>query len=153
MTAAATHSLKSDPGAGPSRAASVQKVLSKAGIEAWLVEDYAVPLIAVEFAFKGGASQDPKGKPGLASLLAGVLDEGAGPYDSRAFRAVFDDYAIEISFSADRDILTGRMQTLARHADKAFELLRLCVNEARTIENAKETDEGPKESKTYWNSP
>ncbi|MGA3302032.1 MAG: pitrilysin family protein [Methylovirgula sp.] len=131
MTAAATHSLKSDPDAGPSRAASVQKVLSKAGIEAWLVEDYAVPLIAVEFAFKGGASQDPKGKPGLASLLAGVLDEGAGPYDSRAFHAVLDDYAIEISFSADRDILTGRMQTLARHADKAFELLRLCVNEAR----------------------
>lgn len=131
MTAATTHSLKSDSGPGPSRAASVQKVRSKAGIEAWLVEDYAVPLIAVELAFKGGASQDPKGKPGLASLLAGLLDEGAGQYDLRAFHAVLDDYAIEISFSADRDILTGRMQTLARHADKAFELLRLCVNEAR----------------------
>ncbi len=50
---------------------------------------------------------------------------------SNAFHRVLDDYAIEISFSADRDILTGRMQTLARHTDKAFELLRLCVNEAR----------------------
>jgi zinc protease len=118
-------------GDSPSRAATVQKIVSKGGIEAWLVEDYAVPLVALEFAFKGGASQDPAGKPGVASLLAGLLDEGAGSYDSHAFHHVLDDYALEISFSADRDILTGRMQTLARHTDKAFELLRLCVNEAR----------------------
>lgn len=118
-------------GASPSRAAAVQKIVSKGGIEAWLVEDYAVPLVALEFAFKGGASQDPAGKPGVASLLAGLLDEGAGSYDSHAFHRVLDDYALEISFSADRDILTGRMQTLARHTDKAFELLRLCINEAR----------------------
>jgi zinc protease len=127
-----TPSLKSDLSrTEPSRAAAVQKIVTKAGIEAWLVEDYAVPLVALEFAFKGGASQDPVGKPGLASLLAGLLDEGAGPYDSSAFHQVLDDYALEISFSADRDILTGRMQTLAKHTTKAFELLRLCVNEAR----------------------
>ena len=29
------------------RAARVQHVVSKAGIEAWLVEDYAVPLVAM----------------------------------------------------------------------------------------------------------
>jgi zinc protease len=131
MTAVLTQpSLKTDR-AEPSRADAVQKIITKAGIEAWLVEDYAVPLVALEFAFKGGAAQDPKGKPGVASLLAGLLDEGAGPYDSNAFHAVLDDYALEISFSADRDVLTGRMQTLARHVDKAFELLRLCVTEAR----------------------
>jgi zinc protease len=115
----------------PSRAASVQKVVSKGGIEAWLVEDYAVPLIALEFAFKGGASQDPAGKPGAATLLAGLLDEGAGPFDANAFHRALDEDAIEISFSADRDILTGRMQTLARNSTRAFELLRLAVNEAR----------------------
>ncbi|HEY5226146.1 MAG TPA: pitrilysin family protein, partial [Methylovirgula sp.] len=137
MTASASTSLKTDLGRGaapPSRADSVQKIVTKGGIEVWLVEDYAVPLVALEFAFKGGASQDPVGKPGVASLLAGLLDEGAGPYDSNAFHAVLDDYALEISFSADRDSLTGRMQTLARHTGKAFELLRLCVNEARLDE-------------------
>ncbi|MHB8886203.1 MAG: M16 family metallopeptidase [Methylovirgula sp.] len=131
MTVSASTSLKSEPRAEASRAAAVQKVMSKGGIEVWLVEDYAVPLVALEFAFRGGASQDPAGKPGAASLLAGLLDEGAGSYDSNAFHQVLDDYALEISFSADRDILSGRMQTLARHTDKAFELLRLCVNEAR----------------------
>ncbi len=115
----------------PSRAASVQKVVSKGGIEAWLVEDYAVPLIALEFAVKGGAAQDPQGKPGLATMLAGLLDEGAGPYDSDEFHRALDDHAIEMSFSADRDVLTGRMQTLSRNIPRAFELLRLAVTQSR----------------------
>ncbi|HYP57625.1 MAG TPA: pitrilysin family protein [Beijerinckia sp.] len=114
----------------PSRAASVQKVVSKGGIEAWLVEDYAVPLVALELAFKGGASQDPIGKPGVSTLLAGLLDEGAGPYDADAFHQALDEDAIELSFSADRDVLSGRMQTLSRNTARAFELLRLAVNEA-----------------------
>ena len=115
----------------PSRAASVQKVVSKGGIEAWLVEDYAVPLIALEFAVKGGAAQDPQGKPGVATMLAGLLDEGAGPYDSDEFHRALDDHAIEMSFSADRDVLSGRMQTLSRNSNRAFELLRMAVTQSR----------------------
>ena len=115
----------------PTRASTVQKIVSKGGIEAWLVEDYAVPLIAIEFAFKGGAAQDPIGKPGAGTLLAGLLDEGAGPYDAEGFHRALDEDAIEISFSADRDSLGGRLQTLARNANRAFELLRLAVTQAR----------------------
>jgi zinc protease len=119
------------PAEARSRAASVQKVVSSGGVEAWLVEDYAVQLVAVELAFKGGASQDPAGKPGAANLLAGLLDEGAGRLDAEAFHKALDEDAIELSFSADRDMLTGRLQTLSRNSARAFELLRLAVNEAR----------------------
>jgi zinc protease len=129
---AGTTQLKA--GDARSRAASVQKVVSKGGIEAWLVEDYAVPLVAVEFAFKGGASQDPLGKPGASNLLAGLIDEGAGPYDAEAFHRALDEDAIELSLSTDRDILTGRLQTLSRNSAQAFSLLRLAVNEARLDE-------------------
>jgi zinc protease len=115
----------------PSRAARVQIVTSPGGIEAWLVEDYAVPLVAVEFAMRGGTSQDPPGKAGAARLFAGCLDEGAGPYDSDAFQRALEDKAIELSFSADRDAFQGRLKTLTRHADAAFDLLRLAVSEAR----------------------
>ncbi|HEY8033265.1 MAG TPA: pitrilysin family protein [Methylocella sp.] len=114
-----------------SRASTVQMVVSKGGVEAWLVEDYAVPLIALEFAFKGGATQDPVGKPGAATLLSGLLDEGAGTYDSADFHHALDDDAIEMSFSADRDILTGRMQCLSRNSARAFALLQLAVTDAR----------------------
>lgn len=115
----------------PSRASTVQKTVSKGGVEAWLVEDYAVPLIALEFAFKGGAAQDPIGKPGAATLLSGLLDEGAGVYDSEGFHRALDEDAIEMSFSADRDILTGRMQSLSRNSARAVALLQLAVADAR----------------------
>jgi zinc protease len=114
-----------------SRASTVQKIVSKGGVEAWLVEDYAIPLIALEFAFKGGAVQDPVGKPGAATLLSGLLDEGAGAYDSEGFHHALDEDAIEMSFSADRDILIGRMQSLSRNSARAFALLQLAVTEAR----------------------
>jgi zinc protease len=77
MTAAATTTT--------SRADKVQKVRAACGVTAWLVEDYAVPLVAMDFAFRGGASQDPANKPGLATMLAGLLDEGAGALESEAF--------------------------------------------------------------------
>ncbi|PNE10966.1 MAG: peptidase M16 [Beijerinckiaceae bacterium] len=115
----------------PSRASTVQKVVSKGGVEAWLVEDYAIPFVALEFAFKGGATQDPAGKPGATTLLSGLLDEGAGAYDSDGFHRALDEEAIEMSFSADRDILTGRMQSLSRNSARAFALLQLAVTEAR----------------------
>jgi zinc protease len=114
-----------------SRAATVQKVRSPGGIEAWLVEDYAVPLIAFDFAFRGGAAQDPVGKPGTGAMMASLLDEGAGDLDAETFHQAMDDKAIELSFSADRDYFSGRLKTLSKHIDAAVELLRLAVNEPR----------------------
>ena len=114
-----------------SRAATVQTIRSPGGIEAWLVEDYAVPLVAAQFAFRGGAAQDPADRPGLATLLAGLLDEGAGPYDSSGFHEALDEIAVHLHFTADRDYIAGHFQTLAKNVDAAFDLMRLAVCEAR----------------------
>ena len=114
-----------------SRAEHVQKVITPGGLTAWLVESYAVPLVALEFALRGGASQDPSDKPGVATLLAGMLDEGAGPFDARGFHRAIEDQAIHLGFGADRDSLSGHLQTLSRNVDKAFELLKLALTQAR----------------------
>jgi zinc protease len=114
-----------------SRAETVQRVKAECGVEAWLVESYAVPLVALEFAVGGGASQDPQGKDGLASLMAGLLDEGAGPYDSRAFHRKVEDLAIHLGFGADRDHLSGHFQSLTRTLDEGFELFALSLNAPR----------------------
>ncbi len=119
------------PAGKVSRAERVQHVVSPGGIAAWLVEDYAVPLVAMDLSFEGGGAQDPRGKAGAASLLAGLLDEGAGDLDSAAFQRALDDHAIRLSFSAERDEFTGHLQTLSRHADKAFELMGLALNAPR----------------------
>jgi zinc protease len=114
-----------------SRAGRVQRVFSPGGIEAWLVEEHAVPLVALEFSINCGAAQDAPDRPGTATLLAGLLDEGAGPYDAEAFHRALDDKAIHLSFNADRDHVSGHLQTLERNTDAAFDLLRLALSEAR----------------------
>jgi len=114
-----------------SLASRIQTVRSSGGIEAWLIEDYTVPLISLECAFLGGAAQDPAGKAGVASMLAGLLDEGAGPYDSTAFHERLDDFAIEVSFGSDRDGFSGHLRTLIRHKAEAFDMLKLALNEPR----------------------
>ena len=67
--------------ATPAEAFEVQRVISPMGIEAWLIEDDTVPLVSVSFAFEGaGAVSDADHRLGLANLLSGMLDEGAGEY-------------------------------------------------------------------------
>jgi zinc protease len=114
-----------------SRAVNVQQIVTPRGVKAWLVEDYAVPLLSLDFAFKGGSAQDPTGKPGAATMLAALLDEGAGDLDSQAFQQAMDEKAVEISFNCDRDHIGGRMRTLIRNVDRASALLRLAINAPR----------------------
>lgn len=112
-------------------AAKIQRLVSPGGIEAWFVQDSTVPLVAMEYSFDGGAAQDPADKPGVASMVAGLLDEGAGELDSRLFRDRLERRAIELSFSAARDHLRGSLRMLKDNRDEAFELLRMALTQPR----------------------
>ncbi len=109
----------------------VKKIVSRGGIEVWLVEEHSIPLVAINFGFQGGAWLDPAGQEGLANMLAALLDEGAGDYDSQAFQSALDENSISLSYSAGRDALTGSLFTLSKTKDLAFELLRLSLAEPR----------------------
>ncbi|WP_434617786.1 M16 family metallopeptidase [Azospirillum sp. B2RO_4] len=113
----------------PAQAMDIKRVVSPGGIEAWLVEDHKVPVIALEWAFEGAGGIDPKGKEGLANLTSTMLDEGAGPYDSQAFQARLQDNAIALGFDAGRDGFSGSMRTLTEHRDEALELTRLSLTD------------------------
>jgi zinc protease len=117
--------------AQPARATTIERVVSSGGIEAWLVHEPAVPLIAVDFAFVGGAVQDLPGKAGTANLATSLLDEGAGDLDSKAFHDRLERKAIEVSFSAERDNIRGSLRTLTENRDEAFDLLRLALTAPR----------------------
>ncbi len=116
------------PAATPSHAAAkIQHLVSPGGIEAWFVQDSTVPLIAMEYAFGGGAAQDPAGKPGVGDLVADLLDEGAGDLDSSAFHERLARRAIDLNFSATRDYFRGSLRMLKDTSEEAFELLRLSL--------------------------
>ena len=118
-------------GAAPAHALDIQRVTSPGGIEAWLVEDHKVPVIAFNFSFAGGGATDPAGKEGLANLTATLLDEGAGDLDSQAYAKRLLDDAIMVSFQADTDDFYGNLLTLSEHRDAAFELMALALTRPR----------------------
>jgi zinc protease len=114
--------------ASPSQAAAkIQHLTSPGGIEAWFVQDATVPLIAMEYAFAGGAAQDPADKPGVANLVGDLLDEGSGDLDSKTFHERLERRAIELSFSASRDAFRGSLRMLRDNKDEAFDLLRMAL--------------------------
>jgi zinc protease len=114
--------------AGASR---IERIVTPAGIEIWLVRDKNLPMISLEFAFLGGASQDPADKPGVANFVASLLDEGAGDLDAAAFHERLEERAISLAFGAKRDNLRGSIRTLTENRDQAFELLRLSLTAPR----------------------
>ncbi|TXH38718.1 MAG: insulinase family protein [Rhodospirillaceae bacterium] len=105
------------------RAIEIQQVTGDSGVTAWLVEDHSNPLIAVALGFMGGSADDPAGKEGLAELTSGLLDEGAGEFDSASFQKQLNDNGIDYGFDASRDSFTGQMNMLTEQRDLAFGLL------------------------------
>lgn len=112
-----------------------QEVVSPGGIHAWLVQDKMVPVISLQFAFRGGSALDTEEKAGLANLVASTLDEGAGDLPAEEFHKALEDQSIYLSFSASRDEFRGGIKTLKSNADKAWELLRLALTQPRFDED------------------
>src|SRR4029453_11827477 len=106
-------------------------VVSPGGIEAWLVEGHTNPLIAIRFAFRGGASQDNACKEGLAYFVTAMMDEGAGDLNSVAFQERAQELAMRMDFDAGRDVMLGNVQTLTANKDEVFDLVQLAMTKPR----------------------
>ncbi|RCK26719.1 zinc protease [Thalassospira profundimaris] len=118
-------------------AVEVQEVISKGGIRAWLIEDHMNPLMTMDIAFTGaGAATDPADKLGLANMVSGLIDEGAGAMDSQTFRGEMENRSISLTFDAGRDDFSGSLTTLTRERDTAIDLLRLALAEPRFDDEA-----------------
>ncbi len=112
-------------------AMKIEKIVTPAGITAWLVREDTVPLVSLNYAFRGGSTQDEADKSGTASLVSNLLDEGAGDLDSEHYHDRLERLAIDLSFSASRDYFRGTLRTLSENQDQAFDLLNLALTKPR----------------------
>ena len=116
----------------PARAEiAIQEVTSPGGITAWLVEEHSIPFTALEIRFRGGASLDAPGKRGAINLMTGLLEEGAGDMDARAFAEATESLAASYRFDVGDDSLRVSARFLSENRDQAVELLRLAITEPR----------------------
>jgi zinc protease len=123
-------------------AMTIEKIVTPSGIQAWLVRERAVPLVALNYAFHGGSAQDDPLKAGTANLAADTLDEGAGDLDSKTYHERLENHAIDLSFQATRDYFRGSLRTLNEHRDEAFDLLHLALTAPRFDADAVERVRG-----------
>ena len=120
------------PSSGFSKDLDIQKVTSPGGIEAWLVEDHTVPVLSIQFAFRGaGTVNDPLDKQGLARLVSNTMDEGAADLKSQEFQKMLQNHSITLRYGASRDVFTGTVKTLTSTRGKALALLSLSLTKPR----------------------
>jgi len=107
----------------PAQAIDIQQVTSPQGIKAWLVEDHSIPFVAIEIAFRGGASVDAPGKRGAIHLMTALLEEGAGDRDAVEFAEAMETLAASAAFDVSDDAVMVGFRTLTENRDEAADLL------------------------------
>nr|WP_245759644.1 pitrilysin family protein [Poseidonocella sedimentorum] len=123
--------------AAPARAETeITEVTSPGGLTAWLVEEPSIPFLALEIRFKGGASLDAPGKRGAINLMTGLLEEGAGGRDARAFNEAREDLAASFGFRAYDDSLAISAKMLTENRAEALALLRDALIDPRFDQDA-----------------
>jgi zinc protease len=95
----------------------VKRSLSN-GLPVWIVERHDVPVVQVNLVVRGGASLDPAGTFGLASLTADLMDEGAGSRSALDLADAVDFLGAELTTGASMDAFAVRLHAVsARLAD------------------------------------
>ena len=149
-------------------AVRIQHWVAPSGARVYFVETRALPIIDVQVDFAAGAARDPAGKSGLAQLVRGLMDLGAGDMDETAISEKLADLGARLGGGADTDRASVSLRTLA-DPDKrvaAFDILRQVIaaprfpedvferERARTLAALRESLTRPETiaSRAFWSS-
>ncbi len=121
MLASAQADRSHPPQAGPPRSLKLpafERAALSNGLPVVLVGMHEVPVAEVVLAVRAGATADPVGREGLASMTAEMLDEGAGGRDALALADAVDFLGATLETGADWDDSTVSLRVpVARLAD------------------------------------
>jgi predicted Zn-dependent peptidase len=110
---------------------AVQRVELENGIVLLVTEQRDVPLVGLEVMVRGGAVTDPDGKAGLASLVIGLLEKGAGVRNADAFAEAVDSVGGSLSTSAGLETLRISAEFLSRDTELMVELVTDMLRDPR----------------------
>jgi len=94
------------------------------GARVYFVPAHELPMVQLRAVFDAGSSRDPAGKPGLARLVNGLLEEGAAGLNADEIARRFENLGAEFGSSSDRDMVTVDLRSLSDSAllDPALDL-------------------------------
>lgn len=100
----------------------VRETLSN-GARVWTIRHDAVPVVTMALVVPVGSAHDPAALPGLAGVLADLLDEGTERHDAIALAEALAGLGTELSIDVGPDVTTFTMSTLSRCMEPALALL------------------------------
>jgi zinc protease len=113
------------PGPGPQRPfhlPAMKPFTLGNGIQVYLVEQHALPIVSMDLNFNGGAITDPHGKDGLAGVCSALLTEGTQKLDKIQYSEALADIASNINAYGAEDSQGVALSSLTKHLDATFAL-------------------------------
>ena len=115
----APRALKSKPVAFP----PYERRTLPNGLQVVVVQHHEQPAISIRLLVGSGAAQDPVGKPGLANLVASLIDQGTRTRSARQVAEAVDAIGGQLQFGAGTDLTFGYITVLADSFAAGLDLL------------------------------
>jgi zinc protease len=100
------------------------------GVRVLLWQRPQAPVVSLRVHFTPGGPIDSPATPGISTLAARMLTEGAGTYTAEQFSDAVQAAGASISVHADYESASADMTVIARNFARAADLLRLALREA-----------------------
>jgi len=95
----------------------------KNGARVLIVENHALPLVAIDLRFLHGVDADPREKPGLAEFVADMVDEGTRTRSATKLAEEVEDLAAHLGAGASLETASVHLNCLTETLPKALELM------------------------------
>ena len=94
------------------------------GLELLIVERHELPIVTFDLIVKSGETSTPKGKEGLGSIAASLLDEGTKTRDSLQIAGEQAEIGAALAAAGELESTTVSLTTLTRHLERGSRPLR-----------------------------
>jgi zinc protease len=91
-------------------------------LELRIVERHDLPIVTLDLVVKSGETLTPKGKEGLASIAASLLDEGTSSRSALQIAGELAEIGSTLEAGGELEASTVSLTTLARHLDRGMDL-------------------------------
>jgi zinc protease len=102
---------------------AIEKSTLSNGMRVWTVHHPQVPLVALTFLIRRGASSDPVGQDGLAAVTADMLDEGSGDRSAIEMHEELARLGAQFDTDIGSDATVASITVLSRFTARALALL------------------------------
>jgi zinc protease len=107
----------------PLRLPTIQKQKLSNGLPVWIVELHEVPVAQINLVVLSGTANDPPGKYGIASLVAAMLEEGAGSRSALEIADAIDYLGADLGATSASDSSAVRLHVPVTRLAEALPIM------------------------------